>query len=178
MAVLSALAVTAAACGDDNNSGASGDTTPESTTTQAPQKGGVLTFAAYSEIFGLDPLVALGSGTSGGIQMAAVMDTIMRYDHQKKEYLPQTAESVSANADSTEWTIKLRAGIKFSDGTDYDAEAVKFNINRHRVGYGIPVSECATYIACPRNPRATGSQVALIKDVVVVDKVTLKVALN
>jgi hypothetical protein len=34
-----------------------------------------ITFASYSEISGPDPIVALGAGTSGGID-AAVHDTI------------------------------------------------------------------------------------------------------
>ena len=68
--------------------------------------GGTLTFAAYSQIAGLDPLVALGSGTSGAIQMAAVYDTLVRYDIETKKYTPRLAESFTANADSTEWTAQ------------------------------------------------------------------------
>ena len=81
----------------------------------------MLSFAAYSQIAGLDPLVALGNGTSGAIQMAAVYDTLMRYDLESKTYKPQLAESLTGNADSTEWTLKLRANVKFTDGTAYDA---------------------------------------------------------
>ena len=121
------------------------------TTTLPPQTGGTLRFGAYQHIAGLDPLVSLGSGTSGGIQTAAIYDTIMRYDVATKTYTPQTAESVVANADSTEWTIKIRSGIKFTDGTDYDAAAVQFGLNRHRSGVpgGPTAANCAEYVACP-----------------------------
>ena len=34
------------------------------------------------------------------------------------------AESYDVNADLTEWTFKLRPGVKFSDGTDLDAKDV------------------------------------------------------
>src|SRR5690348_5747785 len=77
-----ALVIVAAACGDSGGSSSTGNTTNVSTTAAAtttlqPQAGGTLTFAAYSQIAGLDPLVALGNGTSGAIQMAAVYDTLM-----------------------------------------------------------------------------------------------------
>src|SRR5690606_22378668 len=92
LAALLALAMLAAACGDDGDGGGDadppgGDNGGGPTTTAAPQSGGTLTFAAYQEIAGLDPIVALGSGTSGGIQTSAVYDTIMRYDMEKREYV-------------------------------------------------------------------------------------------
>jgi peptide/nickel transport system substrate-binding protein len=184
-AIAVGLALFAAACGDDGagpeTSSATGSGTGSgtaTTTTGAPQVGGTLTFASYSEIFGLDPLVALGSGTSGGTEMTTIYDTIMRYEPDTRKYVPVTAESVTASTDSTEWTIKLKPNIKFTDGTDYDAEAVIFNINRHRVGNGIEVAKCATYIACPRNSRATSGQALLIKDLTAVDKTTVKVTLT
>jgi peptide/nickel transport system substrate-binding protein len=55
----------------------------------------------------------------------------MRYDPATQKYEGQSAESVTANADSSEWTLKLKPGIKFSDGTDYDADAVVFGMKRH-----------------------------------------------
>ncbi|MEY4633179.1 MAG: hypothetical protein RLZ18_551, partial [Actinomycetota bacterium] len=39
------------------------------------------------------------------------------------------AESATPNAALTEWTIKLRPNIKFSDGTAFDADAVKLNLD-------------------------------------------------
>ena len=185
LAVPVALAIVISACGDSSESSDGGDsggasTTAAPSTTLQPQTGGTLDFAAYSQIAGLDPLVALGNGTSGAIQMAAVYDTLMRYDLDSKTYKPQLADSLTGNADSTEWTLKLRAGIKFTDGTDLNAEAVQFSLQRHRVGTpnGPKVADCAQFIACPRNSRATNVYVALIKDVQVVDALTVKVTLS
>ena len=42
-----------------------------------------------------------------------------------------SAESLTANADFTKWTLKLRSGVKFTDGTPYDAAAVVTNLKRH-----------------------------------------------
>jgi peptide/nickel transport system substrate-binding protein len=180
VAVVAALAFIAAACGDSDE-GTPGPTTAAisaSTTTLAPVSGGTLTFGAYSHIPGLDPIVALGSGTSGAIQMATIYGALARYDTEKKIYTPDMLESFTANADSTEWTLKIRSGIKFTDGTDFNAEAVRFGLNRHRVGNSIPLANCAEYWACPRNTQSSGVYMALIKDIVATDALTLKVTLS
>ena len=175
-----ALALVAAACGDDGDDGGtpSGSTGGGATTTLQPQSGGTLTFAAYSNIPGLDPMVALGSGTSGAIQMATVYGSLARYDTATNKYTPDMLESFTANADSSEWTLKIRPGIKFTDGTDFNAEAVRFSLNRHRVGNSLPDSTCAEYIACPRSTRSSAIFMALVGDVQAVDPLTVKVTLK
>ncbi|NDL62864.1 glutathione ABC transporter substrate-binding protein GsiB [Acerihabitans arboris] len=40
------------------------------------------------------------------------------------------AESYQASADGLTYTIKLHKGVKFQDGTDFNAEAVKVNLDR------------------------------------------------
>ena len=40
------------------------------------------------------------------------------------------ASSIEPNDDYTEWTIKIRDGIEFTDGTPLNADAVKFNWER------------------------------------------------
>ena len=40
------------------------------------------------------------------------------------------AESYEASPDGLTYTIKLRPGVKFQDGTDFNAEAVKVNLDR------------------------------------------------
>jgi len=185
VAIPIALIIVAAACGDSGESSSSDNTTNVSTTAAAtttlqPQVGGTLTFAAYSQIAGLDPLVALGNGTSGAIQMAAVYDTLMRYDVASKTYKPQMAESLTGNADSTVWTLKLRPNVKFTDGTDYNAEAVRFSLQRHRSGAGNggpTATNCADFVACPRNATSSGVYMSLVKDIAVVDNLTLTITL-
>jgi peptide/nickel transport system substrate-binding protein len=43
---------------------------------------------------------------------------------------PVLATSWESNADGTEWTFHLRDGVKFHDGTDFNAEAVKYSLER------------------------------------------------
>ncbi|MDU4092982.1 MAG: glutathione ABC transporter substrate-binding protein GsiB, partial [Pantoea sp.] len=40
------------------------------------------------------------------------------------------AESYHASPDGLTWTIKLRSDVKFQDGTDFNADAVKVNLDR------------------------------------------------
>ena len=44
--------------------------------------------------------------------------------------MPRLATEWKPNADSTEWTLKLRQGVKFTDGTPFNADAVVFNFKR------------------------------------------------
>ena len=41
------------------------------------------------------------------------------------------AEEYSSNADNTEWTFKLRKGVKFHDGSDFTADDVLYTMSRH-----------------------------------------------
>ena len=45
---------------------------------------------------------------------------------------PYLAQSVTGNANGTVWTIKLRSGIKFSDGSALTAQVVKDNLDAYR----------------------------------------------
>ncbi|MCB9139230.1 MAG: transporter substrate-binding domain-containing protein [Caldilineaceae bacterium] len=57
-------------------------------------------------------------------------DALLAYDKETTNVVPALAESWESNADGTEWTFKLREGVKFHDGTDFNADAVLFNFNR------------------------------------------------
>jgi peptide/nickel transport system substrate-binding protein len=57
------------------------------------------------------------------------------YDTQTA--LPLLATDWETNEDGTEWTFHLREGVKFHDGTDFTAEAVKYSYERTlRMGVG------------------------------------------
>jgi peptide/nickel transport system substrate-binding protein len=172
------------ACGDDDSDDAGGsedseETTAPTSTTEAeatPVAGGTLTFGEYSEPRGLDPIISTGAGVTGAIEMSAIYDTIMRYNPETGEYEERTAESLEPNASFTEWTLKLKSGITFHDGTPYDAEAVKFGMMRHKSGQqGAP--PCAELWACPRNSTSSGVYMQLISSIDVVDDLTLKFTL-
>ncbi len=61
-----------------------------------------------------------------------MFDRLAEYD-ENHDAQPFLAESVQANADYTVWTVKVRSGVKFHDGTsDLDAQAVKLNLDKQK----------------------------------------------
>src|SRR5690606_40410447 len=46
------------------------------------------------------------------------------------DIVPKLAESYEVSPDGRVWTLYLRRGIAFHDGTPFNAEAVKYNIER------------------------------------------------
>lgn len=90
--------------------------------------GGTLTIGDAYELQSLDPASAAGWSTV----MQQVYSTLMRFDPVSNSFEPLLAETLSANADSTVWTLQLRKGGAFADGTPLDAAAVVASIERHR----------------------------------------------
>ncbi|HWJ62726.1 MAG TPA: ABC transporter substrate-binding protein [Acidimicrobiales bacterium] len=105
---------------------------PEAGECTEDKAGGSVTMGVYSETTGLDPTVSSGAGVTGGSEMAAIYDSLMRYNTETGEYDPWVAESLEGNEDSTVWTLKLREGVEFGNGDPLTAEAVKASIARHQ----------------------------------------------
>ncbi|MBN1263944.1 MAG: ABC transporter substrate-binding protein [Anaerolineales bacterium] len=59
-----------------------------------------------------------------------VLEPLYQYEPGSTTPIPALATECVANADSTEWTCTLREGVKFHDGTDFNADAVIFNFDR------------------------------------------------
>ncbi|WP_182345951.1 ABC transporter substrate-binding protein [Tomitella gaofuii] len=95
-----------------------------------PVDGGTLTFGSYSFPSSLDPTETLAAGSNGGTEMAAIYDTLVRTDPGTGDFVPQLAEKIDHNEDYTKFTLTLRDGVTFSDGTPFDSAAVKWSIDR------------------------------------------------
>ncbi len=59
-----------------------------------------------------------------------VLEALYQYEPGGTKPVPDLAEECVANEAATEWTCTLRQGVKFHDGTDFNADAVIFNYNR------------------------------------------------
>jgi peptide/nickel transport system substrate-binding protein len=81
----------------------------------------------------LDPTLA--RTFVGRIVFAGLCDKLFDID-EKLAIVPQLATGYEWSADSKALTIKLRDGVTFHDGEKFDAEAVKFNIERHKTMKG------------------------------------------
>ncbi|MFI9628788.1 ABC transporter substrate-binding protein [Streptomyces sp. NPDC052042] len=92
-----------------------------------PMKGGSLKAGVIAPIDSLDPTVALPTpGTSAAM---AVYDTLMKIEPDGQA-APEMAESLTST-DNVHWTLKLRPGVTFTDGTPYDADAVIAHLKRY-----------------------------------------------
>lgn len=90
-----------------------------------------LDVATYIGTLGLDPLRASG-GSYGGLELTAIYDTLMRWNAEGGEFEPWVAESLVPADAFTTWTLTLRSGVTFSDGTPLTAEVVKASIERQQ----------------------------------------------
>lgn len=59
-----------------------------------------------------------------------LFDTLVTYGPDSPAIVPSLAESWEHSADGKTWTFRLRAGVKFHDGTPLDAAAVVFSFDR------------------------------------------------
>jgi peptide/nickel transport system substrate-binding protein len=59
-----------------------------------------------------------------------IYDRLLDAEPGTTKVIPALATEWSASPDGLTWTFKLRQGVKFHDGTDFNAEAVRANFNR------------------------------------------------
>src|SRR4051812_1267570 len=147
-----------------NQAPTGGLTNVTSAPTTAPSKdiqpGGTITWLKSSEQLGWDPVNISGAGSADGPAAFMLFDVLVYNDN--RTVVPQTADSLTST-DGQVWTLKLKSNIKFTDGTPYDAEAVKFNYLR---------------LQDPNNKASRAAQANLIGSMDVVDPLTLKLTLK
>ena len=93
--------------------------------TKKPKKGGSLTFGVDAEESGFDPTQARFDEV--GVMYARTVFDPLTIVLANGDWAPYLAESVIPNADYTAWTITLRSGVLFHDGTPCNGAALLTN---------------------------------------------------
>jgi len=94
-----------------------------------PVSGGSITYGLEAESDGFNPTINRWA-ISGVMVGLAVYDPLAAYN-DKNEAKPYLAQSITPNDTFTVWTIKLRANVKFSNGTPLTSAAVKATLDGH-----------------------------------------------
>lgn len=117
------LAIVVGCSGSDESSS---NSDVEQSSDGTPQAGGEVVIGVPADFINLDPILS----TSGEDYpfVWAIYDTLITYNSDL-EMQPGLAESWEFPDDKS-LILHLKKGVKFHDGTDFDAEAVKFNIER------------------------------------------------
>lgn len=89
-----------------------------------------LTFAKAGDVVKLDP-ADVTDGESITV-MNNIFEGLIRYKPGTTELEPWLAEKWDISSDGKVFTFYLRKGVKFHDGTDFNADAVVFSFERQR----------------------------------------------
>jgi peptide/nickel transport system substrate-binding protein len=107
---------------------------PAPAETEAPPEvspaGSTFIFGRGGDSVQLDPAIVT-DGESFRVT-GQCLEPLYQYEPGSTNPIPALAEKCTANEDATEWTCNLRQGVKFHDGTDFNADAVVFNYERWR----------------------------------------------
>jgi peptide/nickel transport system substrate-binding protein len=121
-----------------------------------PQYGGILRMIVNGGIVNIgDPIEA--TATNDNHVNRPVTETLLRVD-TKGALIPWLATGWQVGSDQKSITLTLQKGVKFHDGTDFNAEAAKFNLDRFK--------------ASPRQ------ELSLVTSVDVVDDFTIRLNLK
>ena len=145
------------------------DTTPAETTpavTVTP--GGEITVSGEAEV--TNPWIPAAMQCDSYCQQRArsFFDPIAAVGSDDKVH-PYLAESLTPNTDFTQWTIKVRSGISFTDGTPVNADAVIENVQRS--GLGLLLSAQLSDIAKVDDPTGATNDDGTPKKVLKIEKV-------
>ena len=121
------MAMSAAGCGSKTatNTDATANTdTAQNTATAADND---LVIAFNTDVQSLDP-----HNTTDTLSISisnTMYESLIKFD-ENQNIVPHLAESFKAEDDNLTYTFTLRQGVKFSDGTDFNADAVIANYER------------------------------------------------
>jgi peptide/nickel transport system substrate-binding protein len=128
------IAVTLSSCASSDRD--SGDTEA------GEQTGGTFVFGAAGDPAMFDPAFASDGETFRVARQ--IHEGLLTNELGGTDPEPQLAEDWEVSDDGLEYTFNLRQGVKFHDGTDFNADAVCFNFERWHNFEGLAQSPSAT----------------------------------
>ncbi len=178
LALIMVLSIFAAACGKSDTGtqgstpsgqtgGTGGQTGGDTSGSDNGNAGGTLIFGRGADSVSLDPAIVT-DGESLRVTKN-IFDTLLDYEDDSMIVIPALAEEWKISDDGLTYTFSLRQGVKFHDGTPFNAEAVKFNFDRWKNPDNSPNGVFEYY---------TSQFGEVIKEVVAVDEHTVEFHLN
>lgn len=158
LAISASLVLALTACTTSPGNGNSSASTDADGT---PREGGTITLGSALDPAGLDPV--LMASWNDEVAWHLVYDPLFQRMTFGEEPQPVLAESLTPSEDLRTYTLKLREGAMFSDGTPADAHAVKANLDRH---------------IAPDSTSVLKSNLANVTGTTVIDDTTLELSLE
>jgi ABC-type transport system substrate-binding protein len=154
-ALLAVFSLAATACGGSDSGGSTDSAGVTDITVAAsgsPKPGGSLVYGVEAESDGFNP-TSNRWAISGLMVANAVFDPLAAFDADGKAQ-PYLAKAFTPSADFKTWTIELRDGVTFHDGTPLDGAAVKKDLDAVRASAltGAAAANVASVEVDPANP--------------------------
>ncbi|WP_153731775.1 ABC transporter substrate-binding protein [Sporosarcina obsidiansis] len=108
--------------------GCAGDSESKEADNKEQAGGGTLIYGRGTDTVTLDPHNIVDAESSRISKN--VYETLIDYEKEGTDIVPKLATEWNTSEDGKTWTFTLREGVKFHDGTDFDADAVVYNFNR------------------------------------------------
>ncbi len=175
-ALIATIAIVATACGSSTATPAptgaaptaaptgaapSDSAQPSATAAGQPKMGGKIVTAIEGEPASVDP--AFDYDFVSGLATSSITEPLLVFCEKDTKVCPNLAESYTISPDGLTYTLKIRQGVKFSDGSPMTVDDVLFSLNRIRD------PKLASYV---------GWMLAKVKDVQAPDATTVVITLS
>jgi ABC-type transport system substrate-binding protein len=123
-----------------------------------PSDGGSIIMATRGQVQGFDPLTTRAANRETTMAGALVFSSFFTLD-EKGDPVPDLATSLDSSPDGLTWRLKLRSGLKFSNGAPYTARDVAHHFQR---------------ILDPAKNQAFAAATGSLKEAVAIDETTVE----
>jgi peptide/nickel transport system substrate-binding protein len=128
LTILAVLALVTGACAGSPPSTTGGGTSPAPSGAGKPTYGGTVTFVLENDVVDFDPLKSRAFVDRNIYYQ--IYDSLVRIDETGK-IIPWLATKWEPSTDGKSVTFTLRDDVTYHDGTKFDADSVKWNIERY-----------------------------------------------